>query len=80
MFFHKEDAVGKLVAPPGFGMEDVRLERSICTGEATIGFYNKQTKRLEQARFVNGTKDVEAFYSAYGWKAPPSVQEITSGV
>ena len=68
MFFHKKTAV--LTPPAGMGPGDVRTERSICTGETTIGFYDRQTKRLVQSRFVRGAGDIAAFYRAYGWEPP----------
>lgn len=68
MFFHKKTAV--LTPPEGMGPDDVRTERSICTGEMTIGFYDRQTKRLVQSQFVRGTDGIAAFYKAYGWELP----------
>lgn len=69
MFFHKKAAV--LTPPPGMGIDDVRTEKSICTGETTIGFYDRHTRRLLRSSFVRGEQDIAAFYRAYGWQPPP---------
>ena len=52
--------------PDGFSKEDIRIESSICTGERTIGFYNKTEKKLMYAELINSDKDINAFYEKYG--------------
>ncbi len=70
MLFGKKTSAPRLEPPVGMGIGDVRTERSICTGEMTIGFYDRHTRRLVQSRFVRGDKDIAAFYAAYGWQPP----------
>jgi len=52
--------------PDGFAAEDIRIESSICTGEKTIGFYDKKNGKLAFAELVRDDKDIEIFYSKYG--------------
>ena len=52
--------------PDGFSAEDVRLESSICTGERTIGFYDRTKKRLCFAELAAADEDITAFYEKYG--------------
>ena len=80
MLFGKKTPAPRLTPPAGLGIDDVRTERSICTGETTIGFYDRRTRRLVQSRFVRGDKDIAAFYAAYGWQVPPGgVREAGPG-
>ena len=59
-----------LTPPPGMGAADIRVEKSICTGEATIGFYDPRTGRLWRAVAVRSPGDIAEFYRSYGF-APP---------
>ena len=52
--------------PPPFTAEDIRVEASICTGERTIGFYDRSSKKLLYAELVRGEDDIRAFYARYG--------------
>jgi len=52
--------------PEGFSKEDIKIESSICTGEKTIGFYDKTLKRLVAAELVRTKEDIEDFYCKYG--------------
>ena len=52
--------------PDGFKAEDIKIESSICTGEKTIGFYNKKTGSLAYAELVRSREDIKAFYLKYG--------------
>ena len=47
------------------GME-VRVQRSACTGEQTIGFYDRKTGQLRYAELVRGPEDIKAFYERWG--------------
>ena len=49
-----------LSIPEPFSAEDIKLESSICTGESTIGFYDKTLKRLVYAELVRSEKDIRA--------------------
>ena len=48
------------------GPDDVRTERSICTGETTIGFYDEAARKLRYAELVRGEDEIAAFYAKYG--------------
>ena len=54
--------------PEPFTAEDVRIESSICTGEKTIGFYDKSTRKLRYSELVKNDADISAFYEKYGIK------------
>lgn len=47
------------------GME-VRVMSSVCTGEKTIGFYDRQKKELIYTELVRSQKDINAFCTKYG--------------
>ena len=55
-----------LPIPTNFTAEDIKIESSTCTGEKTIGFYDKLTKKLMYAELVRSEKDVQAFCTKYG--------------
>ena len=42
MIFKKKEQK-PLPLPEGYRAADIKTEASICTGETTIGFYNKET-------------------------------------
>ncbi|MBR0141831.1 MAG: hypothetical protein IJM19_06265 [Ruminococcus sp.] len=52
--------------PQGFTENDIKIESSICTGEKTIGFYDKQSKKLMYAELVRSESDIDGFYAKYG--------------
>lgn len=54
--------------PEGFTEKDIRVESSICTGEKTIGFFDRSDNRLKFAELVESESDIEAFYKRYGLK------------
>lgn len=54
--------------PAPFSAKDIRIESSICTGERTIGFYDKSSKKLLYAELVRSEQDIEDFYAEYGVK------------
>ncbi|MCM1316282.1 MAG: hypothetical protein K2K89_01710 [Ruminococcus sp.] len=54
--------------PVGFTPDDIKIESSICTGEKTIGFYDKFSKKLLYAELVRNDADILAFYQKYGVK------------
>ena len=50
------------------GME-IKIMSSTCTGEKTIGFYNRNTREIITCpERVKSDSDVEAFYEKYGLK------------
>ncbi len=52
--------------PKPFTAADIRIESSICTGEKTIGFYDKSTKKLLYSELVRNDADIEEFHRKYG--------------
>lgn len=58
--------IKKTVIPEGFSEKDIKIESSICTGEKTIGFYDRSDNRLKFAELVESDSDISAFYKRYG--------------
>ena len=54
--------------PEPFAADDIKIETSICTGEKTIGFYDKATRKLVYAELVRSESDIADFYKKYGLK------------
>ncbi|MBO6231035.1 MAG: hypothetical protein J6O50_10770 [Ruminiclostridium sp.] len=52
--------------PDGYSKDDIRLESSTCTGEKTIGFYDKHDRKLHCSELVRTERDIKAFYAKYG--------------
>ena len=67
MIFKKKSAAPMSI-PNGFTAKDIKTESSICTGETTIGFYDKETNRLVYAELVKSEEDIDAYYAKYGLK------------
>lgn len=63
-FFRKK---GKTIPIPeeckGFAVE---VDKSICTGEMTVGFRNPQTGKLMYAELARSEADVDAYKQKYG--------------
>ena len=58
---------GKILPiPEGYSAQDIKLESSTCTGEKTIGFYDKHDKKLHFSELVRTERDIKAFYARYG--------------
>ena len=49
------------------GME-VKVQSSTCTGEKTIGFYDRVSGRLLYSELVRDSGDIDRFYQKYGIK------------
>ncbi len=49
------------------GME-IKVQSSTCTGEKTIGFYDRASGRLMYSELVRTQADIDAFYEKYGLK------------
>ena len=62
LFRHK----APLSIPEPFTVDDIRVESSICTGEKTIGFYDRSSKKLMYAELVRSEGDIAGFYEKYG--------------
>ena len=52
--------------PDGFTEQDIKLESSTCTGEKTIGFYDKHDRKLHFSELVRTERDIDDFYRKYG--------------
>ncbi len=59
-----------LTPPPGLGKKDIGIEKSICTGEAVIGFREPHTGKLLLAVPANSEKEIADFYRRYGFEPP----------
>ena len=70
--FHRKKA--PLPVPEPFTAADIRTEASTCTGERTIGFYDRKTHRLRYAELVRSEQDILDFYEKYG-AAPDDAAE-----
>ena len=62
--FHRKKEL--LLIPEPFTAEDIRTEASTCTGERTIGFYDRGAHRLRYAELVRSEQDIRDFYEKYG--------------
>jgi hypothetical protein len=62
--FHKKKK--SLPIPEPFTAADIRTEASTCTGERTIGFYDRGAHRLRYAELVRSEQDIRDFYEKYG--------------
>ena len=67
MKLFKKRAAEKI--PEGYTADSVRIEKSTCTGERTIGFYDPKDKKLVCAELVRTDADIKAFYEKYGINA-----------
>ncbi len=56
----------KTAIPENFTAKDIIIESSVCTGERTIGFYDRTERRLKYAELVRSDSDIAAFYKRYG--------------
>lgn len=52
--------------PDGFTAENIKIESSVCTGEKTIGFFDRKSGKLAYAELVRSDEDIAAFYTKYG--------------
>ena len=52
--------------PEPFTAQDIKTEASTCTGERTIGFYDRGSHRLRYAELVCSEQDIRDFYAKYG--------------
>ena len=62
--FHKKKVI--LPIPEPFTAQDIKTGASICTGERTIGFYDRGAHRLRYAELVRTEQDIRDFCTQYG--------------
>ncbi len=55
-----------LQIPEGYTENDIKVESSTCTGEKTIGFFDKHDRKLHYSELVRSERDIRAFYAKYG--------------
>lgn len=60
MFFRKKQG-------PGYDAEKVfpAIRSSICTGEKTAGFVDRETGRFTEVMLVRSQRDIDAFCTEY---------------
>ncbi len=51
------------------GME-IKVQSSTCTGERTIGFFDRVSGRLLYSELVRDEGDIAWFYKKYGFEPP----------
>ena len=44
----------------------IKVMSSTCTGEKTIGFYDRKTRELKYCELVESENDIRRFYEKYG--------------
>ena len=59
--FHKRQ--DPLPIPAPFTEADIQTEVSTCTGERTVGFYDRGTPRLRYAELVRSEQDIRGFFA-----------------
>ena len=69
--FHRKKQVQPIPAP--FTAQDIRSEASTCTGERTVGFYDRGAHRLRYAELVRSEQDIRDFYAKYGLEPDESI-------
>ena len=62
--FHRKKTIQPIPKP--FTAQDIKTEASTCTGERTIGFYDRGSHRLRYAELVRSEQDIRDFYAKYG--------------
>lgn len=45
---------------------EIKVQSSTCTGERTIGFYDRKNRCLLYSELVKSDADIEQFYRKYG--------------
>ncbi|SFB73807.1 hypothetical protein [Ruminococcus albus] len=56
--------------PAGCEDLEIKVQTSTCTGEKTIGFYDRKSGELKYKELVRGKEDIDAFYESYGLVPP----------
>ncbi len=55
-----------LPIPPECEGMAIKVQKSNCTGEATVGFYDPKSRSLKHAEFAADEKEIKAYYAKYG--------------
>ena len=56
----------KQAVPPECEGMQIKVMSSTCTGEKTIGFYDRKTRELKYCELVENENDIRRFYEKYG--------------
>lgn len=56
--------------PDGCEGLEIKVQTSTCTGEKTIGFFDRKTGELMYKELVRTKADIDAFYESYGLVPP----------
>lgn len=64
IIFHKKEKI--ISIPEACRDFAIEVDKSICTGEMTVGFRNPQTGKLMYAELAHSEADVEAYKRKYG--------------
>ena len=49
---------------------EIKVQTSTCTGEKTIGFFERKSGELKYRELVRTKEDIDAFYESYGLVPP----------
>ncbi|ADU23358.1 MULTISPECIES: hypothetical protein [Ruminococcus] len=49
---------------------EIKVQTSTCTGEKTIGFFDRKTGELRYKELVRTSEDIDSFYESYGLVPP----------
>ena len=63
-FFKKDKKT--ISVPAGCENLNIEVDKSICTGEMTVGFRDPNNKRLLYAELARSEEEVEAYKRKYG--------------
>lgn len=47
---------------------EIKVQSSTCTGEKTIGFFDRAAGELKYSELVRSQEDIDSFYKKYGLK------------
>lgn len=56
--------------PDGCEGLEIKVQTSTCTGEKTIGFFDRKSGELKYKELVRSKEDIAAFYESYGLVPP----------
>lgn len=65
MGLFKKDSI--LQVPKGCENMQIEVDKSICTGEMTVGFRDPGSKKLLYAELARNEDEVEAYKKKYGY-------------
>lgn len=60
--------------PDGCEGLEIKVQTSTCTGEKTIGFFDRKSGELKYKELVRTKGDIDAFFESYGLVPPVDKQ------